>query len=120
MLILSGLFVSIVYIHQRRVKRNRGQSIINLLPLDVSFASCFSACVHTTELADHVRRGMPMVVNPIYEGGAIYEEIPDPSHFKSHAAEPTGLEREEGYVSISATNPMCNTVSAARSMPVTS
>ena len=57
-------------------------------------------CVHTTELANHVSRGMPMVVNPIYETGAIYEEIPDPSIYKSQSA-PTEKEKEEGYVSIS-------------------
>lgn len=39
-----------------------------------------------------------MVVNPIYETGAIYEEIPDPSMYKLQSA-PT--EKEEGYVSIS-------------------
>lgn len=60
-------------------------------------------CVHTTELANHVSRGMPMVVNPIYETGAIYEEIPDPSIYKSQHALPTPMEKEEGYVSISST-----------------
>ena len=41
---------------------------------------------------------MPMVDNPIYEGaGAIYEEIPGESNCKANL----GLEREEGYVSIS-------------------
>lgn len=38
-----------------------------------------------------------MVVNPIYETGAIYEEIPA-SIYKS---QPTPTEKEEGYVSIS-------------------
>ena len=58
-------------------------------------------CTNTTELATCVSSGMPMVVNPIYEGGgAIYEEIPGDSGYKP-SAEPTLLEREEGYVSIS-------------------
>lgn len=60
-------------------------------------------CIHTTELAN-IGRGMPMVDNPIYEGGAIYEEIPgDPSYLKSLPS-PTPMEREEGYVSISTSN----------------
>jgi hypothetical protein len=55
-------------------------------------------CIHTTELGNHISRVMPMVVNPIYETGAIYEEIMDPSMYKSRAAY---AEKEEGYVSIS-------------------
>lgn len=42
-----------------------------------------------------------MVVNPIYETGAIYEEIPDPSIYKSRQPTATDHEKEEGYVSIS-------------------
>ena len=57
-------------------------------------------CANTTELATHVGRGMPMVVNPIYEGGAIYEEIPGDIGYKPDS-EPIPFEREEGYVSIS-------------------
>lgn len=41
-----------------------------------------------------------MVVNPIYETGAIYEEIPGATNFKPNS-EPTAMEKEEGYVSIS-------------------
>lgn len=60
-------------------------------------------CVYTSELANHVSRGMPMVVNPIYETGAIYEEIPDPSIYM-HKSQPTPTEKEEGYVSISSSS----------------
>lgn len=67
--------------------------------ITVVYCVC-AECIHTTELAGHVSRGMPMVVNPIYEEGAIYEEIRDPSTPKFHE-DPTPTEREEGYVSIS-------------------
>lgn len=57
-------------------------------------------CINTSELTSHIGRVMPMVVNPIYETGAIYEEIPGATNFKPNS-EPTAMEKEEGYVSIS-------------------
>ena len=67
----------------------------------------FSDCTNTTELSGHVGRSMPMVVNPIYEAGAIYEEIPDSIRFKPLPPQPhaPGAEKEEGYVSISSVTP---------------
>lgn len=43
-----------------------------------------------------------MVHNPIYEGGVIYEEIPDVKNFRSVSSKQTDCTEhgEEGYVSI--------------------
>lgn len=62
-------------------------------------------CINATEIASNNR---PMVQNPIYDGTAIYEEIPgDRKNFRS-LPQPTpqlaSCDREECYVSI--TNPM--------------
>lgn len=58
-----------------------------------------------------------MVNNPIYESGAIYEEIPD-HHSNSKSLGSFNHEKEDGYVSISATlnsnanHPACGPVSS--------
>lgn len=58
-------------------------------------------CTHTTELSTQIH-AKPMVHNPIYEGGVIYEEIPDVSNFRSvsHKKKDLAEREEEGYVSI--------------------
>ena len=61
-------------------------------------------CHNTTEVGSNVIR--PMVPNPIYEGMAIYEEIPGRCNVKSLPKHTN--EREEGYVSISTTGSVLN------------